>query len=320
MRPSASVRTWATRSAWLVGALLLPGPARGDDPPPLAPPAGLPAPEAPSSTPSPSEPATTPTPAVAAPLPPGRADRPVLMLPGVTIPSARPVPPPAPPPPSLASSPDGGLPALTPPSGISSGRAATSTPLPALPSSRFRGRVIESTPADSAPPTIDMPLPAGSGLRGSVPLPMNGMRRFGDPDEIDERDFKELGGPKRSDAEVEKDRLRGLPSSLPARRGFFGTRWVNPFAARGLPDDSDSGIRAEPRTDPAADATLKRRIEKQAAGAVGDRVRSVEVHVVGRSITIQARGAKFLQRRAVRRSLEGLPGLSGYRSVVELVD
>ena len=83
-------------------------------------------------------------------------------------------------------------------------------------------------------------------------------------------------------------------------------------------DDSRSDIRAEPRTDPAADALLKRRVEKQAANVVGDRAKGVEVHVVGRSITIQARGVKLFQRRAVRRDLERLPVISGYRSVVEL--
>jgi hypothetical protein len=140
-------------------------------------------------------------------------------------------------------------------------------------------------------------------------------------DEIDESDPKGLEELRRKDDAIAKEKLRDLPSSLPARRpGFFGGRVPNPFAPRGMTDDTDSAIRAEPRTDPAADAALKRRIEKQALAAVGDRVRGLDVSVVGRSITIRARGVKFLQRRNVRRALEGLPGLSGYRSVVEVVD
>lgn len=312
MRPSASVRTWASRSAWLVAAVLT-APARADDPPLLAPPDGVPVPEAaPGPTPIP---APSPTPAPTAPSAP-RADRPVLALPGVTLPTARPLPPAAPLPPSLASSPDGGLPALAPPSGSSA--------LPASPSSRFRGRVIESAPADGLP-AIDVPRSSDTSPRGpGMPSTLNGTRRGAAPiplDEIDERDLPDLGGRKRTDEEVEKERTRDLPSSLPARRGMLGNRWVNPFLGpRPGMGGSDSAIRAEPRTDPAADALLKRRIERQAAAAVGDRARSVEVRVVGRSITIQARGVKLWQRRAVRRTLEGLPVLSGYRSVVELVD
>lgn len=92
---------------------------------------------------------------------------------------------------------------------------------------------------------------------------------------------------------------------------------MNPFLQRPVGDDG-SDIRAEPRSDPAADAALKRRIEKQAVAAVGEKVRGVDVRVVGRSITIQAHGSRLFQRRAVKKSLESLPGLSGYRAVVEV--
>jgi len=319
MRPSASVRTWSFRAACLVMAVG-PGPARGDDPPPLTPPAEPPALEAPASSPSP---VPSPSPPVAAPAPaarpaaPARVDRPMLALPGVTIPSGRALPPSAPLPPSLAPSPDGGLPSLGMPSPRETTGAPPPSALPALPSSRFRGRVIESTPGDGMLPPIDVPAPGASARRSGTIAPPPGPRRLGDPiplDELDEREMKGL------DEDVAKEKLRDLPTTLPRRPSFFGGRWTNPFAPRGLMNDSDSAIRAEPRSDPAADALLKRRIEKQANAAVGDKVRGVEVRVVGRSITIQARGVKFLQRRAVRRSLETLPGLSGYRSVVELVD
>jgi hypothetical protein len=79
-------------------------------------------------------------------------------------------------------------------------------------------------------------------------------------------------------------------------------------------------VAVEPRTDPAADAALKRRIEKQAREAVGGKVGSIDVRVVGREVTILAHGARFWQKRAVRSTLEALPGLSGYKAVVELVD
>jgi hypothetical protein len=184
--------------------------------------------------------------------------------------------------------------------------------LPALPSSRFRGRVIESSPAGDAIPPIDVPPPGPSGRTS------RGTSRIDDLPQLDDDDQDDLKARRRMNELIEKEKLRDLPTTLPARRtGLFGGRWVNPFAAKPVGDDG-SDIRAEPRSDPAADAALKRRIEKQAVAAVGDRVRSVDVRVVGRSIAIQAHGTRLFQRRAVKKSLEGLPGLSGYRAVVEV--
>ena len=79
-------------------------------------------------------------------------------------------------------------------------------------------------------------------------------------------------------------------------------------------------IKVEPSTDPAAEAALKRRIERQIRELLGDRVGDVEVRIVGRDITIRARAVRFWQRRAVRRTLETLPGLAGYRARVEMGD
>src|SRR5262249_3909198 len=153
--------------------------------------------------------------------------------------------------------------------------------LPSLPSSRFRGRVIESTPAEGAIPPINVPRDSRS--LGLSPTAAGAMRRSSAlprMDEIEERDLRDLEELGHYGDALAKEKLRDLPSSLPARRpGFFG-RVPNPFAPRGMMDDSDSAIRAEPRTDPAADAALKRRIEKQGLAAVGDRVRGLDVSVV----------------------------------------
>jgi hypothetical protein len=65
---------------------------------------------------------------------------------------------------------------------------------------------------------------------------------------------------------------------------------------------------------------LKRRIEKQAREVVGDRARSIEVRVVGKVAVVQARGVKLFQKRNVRKSLEGIPSLSGLRSSIEVLD
>ncbi|MBX6315766.1 MAG: hypothetical protein IRY99_23050, partial [Isosphaeraceae bacterium] len=83
---------------------------------------------------------------------------------------------------------------------------------------------------------------------------------------------------------------------------------------------SPDGLAVEPRSDPAADAALKRRLEGQIRTAVGERVRSLDVRVVDRSVTIRARVDRFWQRRSVRRTLESLPGLAGYKTTIEVTD
>jgi hypothetical protein len=106
-----------------------------------------------------------------------------------------------------------------------------------------------------------------------------------------------------------------------ARRptGWFG-RFVPIPPAGGRDDAGRSAIRVEPSTDPAAEAALKRRIERQIRESLGDRVSDVDVRIVGRKVAIRARGTRFWQRRTVRRTLESLPGLAGYQASVELLD
>ncbi|MGO8903317.1 MAG: hypothetical protein ACLQU5_34015 [Isosphaeraceae bacterium] len=100
---------------------------------------------------------------------------------------------------------------------------------------------------------------------------------------------------------------------------MFG-RLLGPKGSSDEPAGPRSSISVEPRSDPAADAAVKRRIEKQVQQAVGDRVRSVEIRVSGRSVVIRAQPARFWQRRGVRRSLETMPLPSGYRARVEMID
>ena len=71
---------------------------------------------------------------------------------------------------------------------------------------------------------------------------------------------------------------------------------------------------------PPTDDEVKRKIEKQIRQVLGDRVRSVEVRVSGRNVLIVAEATRFWQKRAVRRALETLPVLSGYRARVDLDD
>lgn len=108
------------------------------------------------------------------------------------------------------------------------------------------------------------------------------------------------------------------PSPNVTRPGLFGRLLGPPQTAR-TPTPGHENVRVEARSDPAADAALKRRIERQIAQTLGNRVRSYEVRVVGRNVTIRAVPVRFWQRRAVRTTLESLPTLSGYKATV-LID
>jgi hypothetical protein len=111
----------------------------------------------------------------------------------------------------------------------------------------------------------------------------------------------------------------GRPAAGGATSNLFG-RFFLPGATSAGPREPESSILVEPRSDPAADAAIKRRVEQQIARTLGSRVRTVEVRVNGRSVVIRARAARFWQRRGVRHSLETLPLPAGYRTRVEMLD
>jgi hypothetical protein len=81
---------------------------------------------------------------------------------------------------------------------------------------------------------------------------------------------------------------------------------------------SRPGRESESDRDADADTAAKRRIERQIRETLGDRVRSFEVHITGRNVMIVAQPSRFWLRRSVRRSLETLPALQGYRARIEL--
>ncbi|MDR3637327.1 MAG: hypothetical protein P4L84_26220 [Isosphaeraceae bacterium] len=110
------------------------------------------------------------------------------------------------------------------------------------------------------------------------------------------------------------------PDSTRRPQGLFGRFFPPPFQSpRTTPDDRPT-VTVEPRTDPAADAALQRRIERQVRETLGDRVRSYEVRVVDRNVTVRVRASRFWQKRSVRHTLETLPALSGYHARVDVVD
>jgi hypothetical protein len=123
-----------------------------------------------------------------------------------------------------------------------------------------------------------------------------------------------LPDPKRE--KVDKGRDEPSTKRSPRRFGLFSTP-----SARSRPSaDRDDSIRVEPRSDPAADAALKRRLEARLKDAVGDRARDIDVRVVDRDVVIRARVDRFWNRRAVRKTIESLPALSGYKARVEIGD
>ena len=76
----------------------------------------------------------------------------------------------------------------------------------------------------------------------------------------------------------------------------------------------------DPKSDPAAEAAMKRRIEKQIRESLGSRLKAFDVRVVGRDVVIRAQAARFWQKRSDRTTIEALPALSGYNVLVEVVD
>jgi hypothetical protein len=276
MRGIGSVRAWGVL---LVGAGA--GLAAGaEDLPPLTVPVLI--------APGGGSPETAPSPAPEPSPGPARGG-PILVVPGVTTPvRTRPRPrtglgdsTPAPAVPGSS----GDLPALIGPGGTIGPR-----PMGALPRSSSSTLSLETIPGSE--PIVSTPAPTRANPpRATVRI---------------ERDVPPPSTPSRT------------PTPTPRRpSGLLGRMLTPPSFLNGrAPAEPRKPITVEPRTDPAADAALKRRIEREIQESLGDRVRSVEVRVVGREVTILARTTRFWQRRNVRRSLETLSGLSGYHATI----
>ncbi len=224
-------------------------------------------------------------------------------------------PPTLPPPVEAPASPESG-PVLVVP-GVPSSASPRSRPGPSAPEPRPPA-ALDDVPALIGP--SEMPDP---GLLGSPrPDAPASTSRVDIPLELDEVPDPLVPTPPRTRTTPRSDE-----APPPVRRGprFFG-RSAPPsaFTGRGSRATSRGEDSEEPsskaKSDPAADAELKRRIERQVREAVGDRVRSVEVRVVGRNVAIRAEASRFWQRRSVRRTLESLPGLSGYRTTIDVGD
>jgi hypothetical protein len=288
-------RTWTTAGSWgLVLALATTAPAGDDGPPPLTLPAEAP-------PPLDANPATRPKPAVA---------------PSTTKPPATP---------KVSSS------LLRP----RANAATTPQPLivkPALPLQDDGPPPLDVPPTSTdGPPPLDGP----SEMRRLPERPLNAAgavsRRRVDPTDLDTGDR-----PAQILEPIDSD--RNLPPALtleaqdhdgeilpkdakpqaPPRRRFGIL--PAPYTARARANSAvkDPAIRVEPRSDPAADAALKRKLETKVKEAVGDKAREVEVRVVDRNIVVKAKVDRFWNKRPVRRTIETLPALAGYKARVEI--
>jgi hypothetical protein len=268
-------------SVLLVGAGLA---VAVEEPPPLTAPALI-TPGGDAGLAAPAE-----RPSAAAPSPGPGGTGPILVVPGVTAPARMRSTPRLPELEPAGPEPSADVPALIGPGGTMEPRSpgAAATAPRAASGGLSNPLTLESVPSDE--PIISTPAPMSP-----PPAPRPAVR-----------DAKPVPPP---------------PSPAPRRSsGLFGRMLMPSFITGRGAGESRSTITVEPRTDPAADAALKRRIEHQIQEALGDRIRSVEVRVVGRDVTIHAKTARFWQRRNVRRTLESLPGLSGYHATFEVED
>ena len=120
---------------------------------------------------------------------------------------------------------------------------------------------------------------------------------------------------------AERPRPEPKPAAAPpaeSRRSISALgRFMGPSATA---DSARDGFSVESSGDPAVEAAVKRRVEKQVRDALGDRVKDVEVRVAGRSVSIRARASRFWYRWNARRTLESLPMPPGYRGKAVLLD
>lgn len=170
-------------------------------------------------------------------------------------------------------------------------------------------------------PLEDEPQPERDGRSGRTPSRPPGSQERPRPGNA-----PAAGRPRPNDSSEDSPAASGRPR--PSQRPFPGIlgRFFPPppGSAHGEPRSSTPAARqkekAADRSEPEGDAAIKRKIEKQIRDTLGDRVRSVEVRVSGKNVLVVAQATRFWQKRAVRRSLETLPALDGYRARVELGD
>ncbi len=75
-----------------------------------------------------------------------------------------------------------------------------------------------------------------------------------------------------------------------------------------------------PRVDAEEDDAIRARIDTQIRENLGTSLKSYELRVVGREVTLLARVNRFWQKRAIRNALENLPALKGYKTRIDVTE
>ncbi len=195
-------------------------------------------------------------------------------------------------------------------------------PLPIRPAPAESTKVPENRPI-LVMPGINTPRPARPVRESTVapspatstPRPEPASRARNSPPQIRLETIPDEPAPRESLPRNERP-VEPMPRRAP---GLLG-RMIPPITPYRGGSGRRDGVTVEPRTDPAADAAIKRRVERQILENLGGRIRFAEVRVVGRQVVIRARPARFWQKRSVRSELEALPGLNGYKVDIQLVD
>jgi hypothetical protein len=316
--------------------------AFAQDPPPLEAPGSEP--ESPkASTSRPNSRATTPAPAPNAatrpnppatapasaapltranqPVSPGSPVRPMLVIPGVTGPGNRP-----------RGADRSAIPQSSRPPKAAGAARRESPPVFSTPSqsqSPFRAAPGQSAARPGHDP-IDEPIPmtieALEDLQDSGATPRSSTTPNATPERSRAGSSRgqqaSRSGNSADDRPAASSRPRPAPRLLPGMLGRI--LQPQPSQNRDRAESKNSAEKARPKaateTEAVTDASVKRKIETQIRDTLGDRVRSVEVRVSGRNILIVARATRFWQRRTVRRALETLPALDGYRARIDLDD
>jgi hypothetical protein len=281
------------------------------DPPPLEAPAVEP--DRPKASESePPKPAKPPTgAATAAPnlaRPPSPAPvRPMLVIPGVTAPAQRP---------GSTSRPKAAL----PPSPANSPRTTAENSLHPLAIPPAVG-----SPFGPTVPAPATPVPEPSS-RSSIPLTLEPLEDDPRSDRASSSSARQRVGSGRPSGAIGADEpdqagagTRPAPWRLPGLLGRMMSQ-----SPVGSPRDASPGAaakgRSKPPTEPESEADVKRRIEREIRTSAGDKLQSVDVRVSGKNVLIVARPARFWQKRGLRRTLESLPSLKGYRARIDVDD
>lgn len=194
-------------------------------------------------------------------------------------------------------------------------RSIRRKPVPDVRTSQNVGSEVDVLPPLYGPSengSTGKPIGRGSSVSARPPLTLESV-----PAGSDEFNVEPSRADSSSSSKTISPKARTTPVPLRRRPGLLG-RFLPPVPGDVSADDARDKITVEPKTDPAADAALKRKVERQIQQSLGTRVSSYEVRVVGREVSIRARASRFWQKRAMRHTLETLPALNGYKAIIDV--